>query len=393
VSVKICRGFAILAFFASTGCTFYTSCPTGSSNGNPSAGSSNGGSGNVGGSAGGSSASGNGGGIVGEVPTGEWQNITANLANQPAQCGNMAFIASKPNEDMLIAGVGLLSGEPIWWASRDGGGSWQALAQGKDSAFIENRPSYLLFDRDNADTFWVVGTYGAVGVYRTDDSGKTFKAVGDIKHNDFISVDFTDKKRNTMLVSAHEHGHTLFKSTNAGADWADIGDNIGDTINACDFPLVVDTQTFLFGCSQFGGGKGGIVRSTDAGDSWEPVGNFAEASGMPVVTSDGGIYWTTTSGLARSDTQGMDWEVVAQGLAAVPIVELPDNRIAAMTSYIVLSDDRGKTWKPVTSPVPFVANGFVYSAFQKAFVAWHGTCDSKVPRDAVMRYDFDYESE
>lgn len=391
VRVKLGTFLVAFSFFTQVGCTFYTSCPNGT-NGTPTP---SGGSAPVGGGGGPSGTAGTPsgtGGIGGAVPDGEWQNITSNLAKRPAQCGNLSYVASKPDEDMLIAGVGLMPGEPSWWASRDGGSSWTALGTGKDSDVIENRPSYLLFDPKDSNSFWVVGTYGTFGVYKTEDAGETFKVVGSIRHNDFVSVDFSDAKRKTMIASAHEHGHTLFMSTNQGVDWMDIGDNIGDGINACDYPLVVDAQTFLFGCSQFGGGKGGIIRSDDGGDSWQPVGNYAEASSMPVLASDGAIYWATSSGLARSDTQGMDWETIASGFSALPIVELPDGRIAAMANYIVVSDDRGQSWKPVTAPVPFMANGFTYSAFQKAFVAWHATCDSSVPSDAIMRYDFDYEA-
>jgi hypothetical protein len=44
-----------------------------------------------------------------------------------------------------------------------------------------------------------------------------------VTHDDFISVDYTDPNRQTMLVGGHEQSQSVWKSTNAGSTWTNIG--------------------------------------------------------------------------------------------------------------------------------------------------------------------------
>jgi photosystem II stability/assembly factor-like uncharacterized protein len=382
---------------ALSGCTFVTSCPNGNGSGTNT--NNNAGSGNSGNSSGGSSGTvATGGGIIGDVPTGDWTNVTSNLADKASECGNMAVLASKPDEDALFGGVGLQGfGTPgtegDWWVTRDGGGTWDALGVDKSSDQVRARPSSLLFDPADPNTFWVSGVYGDFGVYQTTDAGVTFAKLGTIRHNDFITVDFSDPKRQTLLASSHENGHTLYRSSDGGANWEEIGDALPKDTNPCSMPWMVDTQTYLFGCNIFGGGVGGIYRTVDAGQSWAHLDAATGIVTAPLAAKDGSIYWIANNGLLRTTDGGETWELESSVISAIRPIELPDGRIAALAPYVVVSADHGKSWRPVTSEPPFKAEGLAYSAFQKAFFVWHSTCDSKVPADAVMRFDFDYEAD
>src|SRR5258708_24562712 len=61
--------------------------------------------------------SGGGGGSGPPIPDGPWINSTANLANLDSICGALRWMAAKPDEDKLVAGVALKG----MWASTDGG--------------------------------------------------------------------------------------------------------------------------------------------------------------------------------------------------------------------------------------------------------------------------------
>ncbi|HEX4474266.1 MAG TPA: hypothetical protein VH142_04260, partial [Polyangiaceae bacterium] len=194
----------------------------GSSGTPPSTGGANTGGTNTGGASTGGKNSGGAGGGSPPTPTGGWTNVTANLANMASECGNLSHLSAKPDEDELIAGIA----QKGLWASTDGGGSWHQIGAGAGSDTITNRTSSLLFDPDHPDQYWESGIYNAGGVYLTTDDGATFHALGTVHHDDLISVDFTDPARKTMLAGGHEQTQTLYRSTDGGATWDNVGTNL-----------------------------------------------------------------------------------------------------------------------------------------------------------------------
>ncbi len=374
----ICRRFALVLAALGSGCTFYTSCPTD----NPGAGGSN---------AGGNAGTGSGGEAAG--PTGKWVNVTSNLTELESECGNLSFLSSKPGEDRLIASIA----QQGLWQTTDGGDSWVNLGQGEGSETISNRGSYILYDPANADTFWESGTYNSGGIYRTDDGGDTFTLLN-IQHNDFVSVDFADPDRQTLLASGHEQSHKLYRSLDGGENFEELGDRLPDEVQVCPFPVIIDADTYLLGCSSYAGGETGILRSTDAGESWEKLTSNGGGS-APLVLSDGSILWASEGkdGIVRSEDQGETWSApVGVGtVSSVQPVELPDGSIATIGANRVLrSTDLGKTWKAASVELAYAANGLVYSDERKAFYVWHWSCTmGPVPGNSIQRYDFDYTAE
>jgi photosystem II stability/assembly factor-like uncharacterized protein len=345
------------------------------------------------GEAGAISVGGDSGTDGGAAPTGTWINVTANLANMDSECGNMASVTAKPDEDMLIAGIA----QKGLWASRDGGGSWKALGTGKGSAVITNRPQAIVFDPQDSKRFWESGIYNGGGVYETEDDGTTLTQLGTVIDSDLVSVDFSDPNRMTLLAGGHEMAQTLNRSTDGGTMWSSVGGGLPANTN-CTFPLVIDAQTHLVGCAGYGGGPIGVYRTIDGGDNWTRVASSGGAS-APLRASDGSIYWATPNlgGLARSTDDGQHWTDVvgANVIESVHPVELPDGRLATLgTQYVLVSADHGKTWLQASVSLPYNPVGLTYSSQQKAFYIWHFTCGFNgpvpVPPDAIMSFHFDY---
>jgi photosystem II stability/assembly factor-like uncharacterized protein len=215
-----------------------------------------------------------------------------------------------------------------------------------------------------------------------------------------VSIDFSDPNRQTLLAGGHEEAQTVYRSTDGGMTWNNIGAGLpADT--DCSFPQVIDSLTYLVGCDGEGGGPTGVYRTTDGGKTWKST---TKAGGIyaPLLASDGSIYWSSPggTGMARSTDHGETWSNVVVESGAVGSfhpIELPDGRIATIgpevgTEYVQASADHGATWNPVTPALPFTdAVGLVYSSQRQAFYVWQFTCgpgNVPVPSNAVVRFDY-----
>ena len=145
---------------------------------------------------------------------GNWVNVTSNLAGMASECGNMTYVSAKPGEDLMIAGIARQG----LWGSTDGGASWHPLGSAPGSAKIVNRPGSIVYDPIHSDVFWESGIYNSNGVYRTDNDGDAFSALGSIGHIDTVSVDFTDTNRQTLLAGGHERKQTVYRSRRMAAE-------------------------------------------------------------------------------------------------------------------------------------------------------------------------------
>ena len=325
---------------------------------------------------------------------GAWANATTNLAGIPSECGNLSLLSVKPDQDLLIASVA----QHGLWSSTNGGVSWAPMGQGAGSAVITNRASSIVYDPTSPRRFWESGLYNGAGVYRTDDDGDTFLQLGSVSQNDLVSIDFTDPQRQTLLAGAHERPSALFRSTDGGGTWTDLGSTLPAEWGNSTFPLVVDGRTHLL--ATWATADSGIFRTIDGAKSWSKVFSGGVFS-YPMVASDGTIYWLLegNAGLIASGDSGVTWKRLGGAgifAAAASLIELPDGRLVSYrTGFLVLSSDRGATWTAITPALPFVPNGVVYSRFQKALYIWHWDCAAAYPgdpvlTDAIMRLPFDY---
>ena len=94
----------------------------------------------------------------------------------------------------------------------------------------------MVYDPEHPGTFWESGIYNGGGVYKTSDNGKTFEQLGDLTHTDSVSVDFSDPQRKTLLAGPHEMNSKLYRSTDGGRTWKDIGASLPSSAGYCRRP-------------------------------------------------------------------------------------------------------------------------------------------------------------
>lgn len=340
--------------------------------------------------------------VVDGIDAGSWENATANLAGMASECGNMAYMSARPGDAGVIAGIA----HKGLWARSPTATAWTQIGQGSGSESIINRPQQFVYDPLDSKTWWESGIYNSFGVYRTDDDGATFATLGlgpgaNLPNCcDSLSIDFTDPRRQAMLAGNHETGQHLFFSSDGGAKWTDIGSRLPANSGNAAYPLVLNTRTFLIGTWQAAGS--GIFRSTDGGTTWTQVSTVPMRSN-PLIVADGTIYWLADSnlGAVRSTDQGLTWTTIGATILTSStggLIELPDGRIAGLgldtstrEGHVVVSADRGVTWKPILSILPIAATGLLYSNADAALYAWHWTCvndGDPVATDAIQRLKF-----
>jgi hypothetical protein len=338
-----------------------------------------------------------------QIDAGPWENVTGNLAGHSSECGTITFMTAPPASNGVVAGISRAG----LWARGVTDTAWTEIGQGSGSVPIINRPSKFVYDPDHPLTWWESGIYNSFGVYRTDDDGVTFTELGlgiggsTVNCCDSISVDFSDPARQTIIAGSHEAGQHMFRSDNGGGTWTDIGSALPADSGNSGIVQLLDTNTYLVGTSI--SNSAGIFRTTDRGATFTKVANQGVRS-HPLVTSDGTIYVQTDNnqGVLRSIDHGVTWTtLIGPNIlfsTSTGIIELPGGRVAALAldaqngkGHVVISPDDGVTFAFVSTEMPIVPNGLLYSQAEKALYVWRATCDTPtdpVSADAIQKLLF-----
>jgi photosystem II stability/assembly factor-like uncharacterized protein len=157
------------------------------------------------------------------------------------------------------------------WKTTDGGESWRSLTDDLPNLAA----STLVMAKSNTDVIYAgtgegFGGFGMVagsGLFRSDDRGETWYQVPSTVNNDdfeFINRIIVDPQNEDIVLLATNSG--IFKSIDGGNSWAakyKKGYMIED--------LVEDPEDFNI---QYAGANSlGIIKSTDAGETWEIASN------------------------------------------------------------------------------------------------------------------------
>ncbi len=149
----------------------------------------------------------------------------------------MSYLAARPDSDQIIAGVA----QQGLWENSAGSDQWTKLGEA-GPAQITNRTATIVFDPAAPDRYWESGSYAGPGAVSTTDGGQSFEALGDLMHLGGISVDLSDPNRQTLVAGSHERTD-LYRSTDGGATWTNVGPNLPTSIGFAGQPLVLDAET------------------------------------------------------------------------------------------------------------------------------------------------------
>jgi len=240
------------------------------------------------------------------------------------------------------------------------------------------------------------GTPGG-GVWKTIDSGRVWKPIFDDAHVASIgAIAIAASQPRTIYVGTGEQtrGSGVFKSTDAGATWTNVG--LVDT-HYIDAILVdpSDANVVLVGASgdpQAGPARG-VFRSTDGGKSWTKALFKDDRTGVWDMAIDGSaprvVYAALVSlppergekapegpgaWIYKSTDEGTTWQPAGEsGLppdhrGRIGVVVAPGSGghrvFAIMNQGLFRSDDGGATWQRITEDARIVGNFY----FSRVFV-------------------------
>lgn len=166
-----------------------------------------------------------------------------------------------------------------------------------------------------------------------------------------------DPADDSLFIATHSG---LFRAPEGEQVAARVGDSLQDTMGF----TVVGENTFL-GSGHPGPGEPGppllgLIRSTDAGESWEPVSLSGEADFHALEAAHGRVYgFDGANGrLMVSDDGGESWE---ERQPPGPLLDVavhpsdPERLVATSERGVFLSEDDGETWRPTGGEIGFLA--------------------------------------
>ena len=234
--------------------------------------------------------------------------------------------------------------------SYDQGESWEAIFDGwgrpsiGSIAIANSNPQRIYVGTGEANGGFDSGTYYGDGIYRSDDAGDTWTAMGLELSNHIgrVIVDPNDPDRVFAAATGILYGTNpergVYRSENGGLDWEQVL-FVSDSTACIDVVMNPSNPDVLFAAMwervrrpwvrDYGGVTSGVYRSLDGGDTWELMGNGLPLSdtetgriGLAIAPSNPDVVYasyTTNSitnefaALYRSQDNGASWDEVSQG--------------------------------------------------------------------------------
>jgi len=251
------------------------------------------------------------------------------------------------------------------WKTTDAGTVWTPIFDAQSVASIgaievaPSNPNVIYAGTGESDIRSDLGS--GDGVYKSTDAGKTWSNIGlrDTRQISRIVVDPNDP--NVVFVGAlgHAYGPSdergVFRSTNGGETWERVLDR-GPNVGAADLAIAPDAPKILFASmweahrppwstyAPLAGPGSGLYRSTDRGKKWTQL----TGHGLPA-----GEWGRVGVAIARG-TRGK------RIYAAIEAVGAAGHQ--ATTSGIYRSDDGGDTWALVNADARLTGRAWYFNS-------------------------------
>jgi photosystem II stability/assembly factor-like uncharacterized protein len=303
----------------------------------------------------------------------------------PMRGGRTRALAGVPSEPATFY-LGAVNGGV--WKTTDAGSTWHSMWNDQPSGSIGS----IAVSLSDPNVLYVGSGEGLQrpdlstgdGVYKSTDAGKTWTHLEGLRDGQQIgqvAIDPRDPNRVFVAVEGHPFGPNeergLYRTTDGGKTFKRVL-FVSDKTGASEVQIDPQNPQIVFAGmwqrqeapwenGSFGGGEGGLYRSTDGGDTWKKLtGNGLPDQILQVQltispTSPKRIYAEVAPAkgpvwLYRSDDGGDNWvhapvddtrpeERIGGGDVPVPVVDPKDPDTIYVASIVSWkSTDAGKTW-------------------------------------------------
>ncbi|GGZ73235.1 MULTISPECIES: F510_1955 family glycosylhydrolase [Streptomyces] len=176
-----------------------------------------------------------------------------------------------------------------------------------------------------------------------DSAGTSAGSGTAVSHIHGLGLDPADQR---LYVATHEGVYT----PDTKGDPELVGDNKDDFMGF----TVAGDKTFYASGHPVSGGNKGLIKSTDAGETWKAMSLSGESDFHALDFAHGTVYgYDATNGLVRTSTDGKSWKDGAR-LDALDIAVSPTDPgvvLATTADGVARSDDGGKTFGKGQEPV------------------------------------------
>ena len=273
----------------------------------------------------------------------------------PFRGGRVDAVAGDPSRPMVFY-FGAVNGGV--WKTTNGGQTWRNLTDGKSDissvgavAVAASDPNVIYVGTGESQLREDL-TYGT-GVYRSTDGGESWRALGlgDTQQITDVVIDPRDPDRVYVAAMGHAFGPNaergVFRSQDGGKSWKKVL-FLDDSTGANDLSMDPSNPRILYASLwkfqrtpwslQAGGGRSGLWKSSDGGDTWKEL------------TFNPGIPERPLGKIGVDVSPANPRRVYAS-------IEAPDS-----AGGIFRSDDGGETWERTTADPTFHVRAWYYSA-------------------------------